>query len=367
MTAAAYPVLPSAAAFDQAAAGNPEARKLDNYPLFDWLRFALASLVALGHEGMPALGPIDAGLAVDVFLALSGWLIGGILIATARTEVPRFFFNRVTRIWIPYAAAAAAIYGLAAARDGIDLNWWKYLFYDATFTHYTFTVFPRAATEMPLLGTGNHFWSLSIEEQFYLFAPIVMFLLPAGKKLAPWLVIAAVALVAGSRAAPIALGVAAAIVQRERGAWHLRDAARWAVPLAAAALLALAWTWDRPQSRALFAVALVLALARTGRRGRIGLLLGAISYPLYLNHWMGAYLANAVGKHVGLGPVTHMALAYVAAIVAGVLAWALIDRVVLARRIGWYSPALGRACGIAAYGVLAAGLAGGAAIRLGGG
>ena len=360
-------MLPSAAAFDQAAAGNPEARKLDSYPLFDWLRFALASLVALGHEGLPALGPIDAGLAVDIFLALSGWLIGGILLATTRPEMPRFFFNRVTRIWIPYAAAAAAIYGLAALRDGIDADWWKYLFYDATFTHYTFTVFPRAATEMPLLGTGNHFWSLSIEEQFYLFAPLVMFLLPAGKKLGPWLVIAGVALAAGSRAAPIALGVAAAIVQREHGAWHLRGIARAAVPFAAAALLALAWLWDRPQSRALFAVALVLALARQGRRGQAGLLVGAVSYPLYLNHWMGAYVANAAAKHSALGGVAHMALAYAAAVVAGVAAWALIDRLVLARRVGWYSPAFGRACGVAAYGTLGVGLLGGAAIRLGGG
>lgn len=34
----------------QAAADNPEQAKLNSYPLFDWLRFAFASFVLLGHS-----------------------------------------------------------------------------------------------------------------------------------------------------------------------------------------------------------------------------------------------------------------------------------------------------------------------------
>ena len=141
---------------------NPEAEKLQDFPLLDWLRFVLASTVLLTHEGIK-YGPVNGGLAVAVFLALSGWLIGGILFKSDRGDLPRFFYNRATRIWAPYLTAIILLYGAAAAREGIDGNWLKYLFYDVTFTHYNFAEFPRASLEMPLKGTGNAFWSLSVE------------------------------------------------------------------------------------------------------------------------------------------------------------------------------------------------------------
>src|SRR6266508_6836356 len=80
---------------------NPEAAKLSSYPLFDWLRFVLASAVVLGHTKIITWSPAG-NLSVQVFFALSGWLIGGILLETKRDELPRFFFNRTTRIWLPY-------------------------------------------------------------------------------------------------------------------------------------------------------------------------------------------------------------------------------------------------------------------------
>lgn len=347
---------------------NPERHKLASYPLLDWLRFALASIVALDHEGMPSIGPVSAGLAVDVFLALSGWLIGGILLATSLRELPRFFFNRATRIWIPYAVAVALVYGLALVREGVDLNWFKYLFYDVTFTHYNFTSFPRAAAEMPLRGTGNHFWSLSIEEQFYLLAPPVMLLLPFGKRLALWIVLALAMLALGMRAAPIALGVVAAVVHRDHGAWHVAPAGRAAVLAATAVLFAALWRFDFAALRALFAVAVVLALAVIGPRSGMGLLFGAVSYPLYLNHWGGAYVSNALAKAVGgMPPALAIPIAYLAAVAIGFAMWALVDRQVMARRAGWYAPRRGRVLGAAAYATVLIGLVGGLAIRLSGG
>jgi peptidoglycan/LPS O-acetylase OafA/YrhL len=49
--------------------------------VFDWLRFALASIVAFAHTGIISWGN-GGNLAVKVFFGLSGWLIGGILIKT---------------------------------------------------------------------------------------------------------------------------------------------------------------------------------------------------------------------------------------------------------------------------------------------
>ena len=347
---------------------NPETHKLDSYPLLDWLRFVLASLVALGHEGTVFPGPIDAKLAVDVFLALSGWLIGGILIATSVRGLPRFFFNRATRIWIPYSVTILLIYGLAAARDGIDVNWFKYLLYDVTFTHYNFTVFPRASLELPLGGTGNHFWSLSVEEQFYLLAPIVMLALPFGKKLWLWLLLGVAMLLLDMRAAPIALGVAAAITVRDFGPWQTTRIARWLVPVATIALFALRWRYDIAPLSALFSAGVVLSLAVIGRRGRIGLLLGAVSYPLYLNHWMGAFALHAVERVVGTLPhALGIAIAYAGAVAVGFAAWALVDRWVMAHRARWYRPAVGRALGIAAYTMVGTGIVAGLIIRANGG
>src|SRR4029078_9531921 len=79
--------------------------------------------------------------------------------------------------WIPYFFAVAALYALSATRDPITTRWLEFLFYYATFTHNWFSLRPDAATalaQMPLKGTGNAFWSISVEEQFYLVAPLII-------------------------------------------------------------------------------------------------------------------------------------------------------------------------------------------------
>jgi peptidoglycan/LPS O-acetylase OafA/YrhL len=347
---------------------NPETHKLPSYPWLDWLRFLLASIVALDHEGFNFPGPISAGLAVDIFLALSGWLIGGILVATPLRELPRFFFNRATRIWIPYAFAILLVYGLAAAHEGVTQNWFKYLFYDVTFTHYNFTIFPRASLEMPLGGTGNHFWSLSIEEQFYLLAPIVMLALPFGKKLWLWLLLAVAMVAFEMRAAPIALGVAAAISQRDYGAWHARRIVHAAIVAATLLLLAAMWRFDIMPVHALFALGVILSLAVVGRRDRLGMFAGAISFPLYLNHWIGSFAMHAFAKLAhGLSPALGIAIAYLCAVAVGIVTWALVDRWVMAHRGGWFTRKRGRLLGAWAYAMVTIGLIGGTIIHLSGG
>ncbi len=57
---------------------NVESRKVDEYGAFDVLRFALAATVTLSHVGLFSWNR-SGNLAVQVFFALSGWLIGTIL------------------------------------------------------------------------------------------------------------------------------------------------------------------------------------------------------------------------------------------------------------------------------------------------
>lgn len=105
---------------------------------------------------------------------------------TKRHELPRFFFNRSTRIWIRYALSIILLYGVALFREGAGFFWFKYLLFDLTFTHQIFTVFPAAANEMPLDGSGNQFWSISVEEQFYLVAPLLILVVRGGRSIWVW-------------------------------------------------------------------------------------------------------------------------------------------------------------------------------------
>jgi hypothetical protein len=96
---------------------DPVAELKSYYPSFDYLRFALAVVVVVGHCYQDQLWLRTGDLAVRIFFALSGWLIGGILLRATRDDLPRFYFNRATRIWIPYFAAIVLLFGLSAIRE----------------------------------------------------------------------------------------------------------------------------------------------------------------------------------------------------------------------------------------------------------
>lgn len=320
-----------------------------SFPIFDWLRFALASVVALNHEQV--IGWTHAGnLAVQVFFALSGWLIGGILLRTDRHHLPKFYYNRATRIWIPYALAAAFLYAVAAVHEGIDQTWWRCLFFDATFTHNWFV---NPAQPMPLGGTGNHFWSLAVEEQFYLAAPILIILLPFGRSRIFWLFVAAVAVLSGSWFGSISLGVLAAIVRPKVNASLLILGAL----AAAAAMVAVDYTIFAP----VFALLIVLLASKEGVRSPVGEFLGGVSYPLYLYHWIGMFAANVAGKYFGFVS-GRGAIAYLVAVAAGTAAYMLVDRNVMRWRKRAYRPALGKVLMGISYALFAVGVSYGLAV-----
>ena len=345
---------------------NPEAEKLSNYPLFDWLRLVLASIVVLGHAGLEFPKALGGHMAVEVFFALSGWLIGGILLRTNRDALPRFFFNRSTRIWIPYALAIILLYGVALLREGPSLFWLKYLLYDVTFTHQLFTVFPAALNEMPLDGSGNQFWSISVEEQFYLIAPLLILFVRRGRSLWLWLIIAAVLFALQSHFAAIALGVCAAIVEA-RTKFSASSIARWsAVALAATSVTLMLWT-SSDFFEPVLAIAIVIGLASPGKRSHLAQIAGGLSYPLYLNHWIGVFAVNFVSKRwLPLDFQSFVAAQYVLNIAIALALYLAIDRQVQLRRGNWYSEAAGRKLAFTAYALVSVGLIIGSAVFLSG-
>ena len=338
------------------------------YPWFDWLRGTLALLVMLAHDNL--IHWSNAGnFAVQVFFALSGWLIGRVLIRTPRAGLPRFYFNRAVRIWVPYYIALALLIAVSLLRDHIGVKWLEFVLYKATFV-YNLLGTPQLAThaaEMPLGGTGNHFWSVNTEEQFYLVAPLLLVLAaPAiGRSRVTWLLLALLAWATDSWSS-IVFGVCAAVFASYDGTVFQRPLARVALAVfgvASAAGIATGLPYERLVP--ITAICIVLLLTVQGPRQRLGAVVGGMSYPLYLNHWIGTYAANALTGPFGWRDtfVSHLLSALIA-IGLAVALYLKIERPLLARRSAWFTVALGRRAAITAYLMVGVGLALGLVFRL---
>ena len=146
-------------------------------PQLDSLR-AFAVLAVLIHHFYPEIELIDGGVyGVKLFFVLSGFLITGILLdsrdrleLTAQRKVVAFrqFYSRRTLRIFPlyYFILLTAL--LLGNEDVISGFWW-YATYTSNFYFTTLNDFP---------WTTAHLWSLAVEEQFYLFWPFVILLVP---------------------------------------------------------------------------------------------------------------------------------------------------------------------------------------------
>ncbi len=356
----------SAAGPSQAAPHSPERGDSTYYPAFDWLRGCLAVVVMLYHDKL--LAWTHAGnFAVVVFFALSGWLIGGILLQLTRADLPRFFFNRSIRIWIPYYIALALLVSASLLRDHVTMKWLEFVAYKVGFVYNLFGTQQLATNVlgMPLQGTGNHFWSVNAEEQFYLLSPLLLVLAPArwGRHPFTWVVIAALAVWAEYYGG-IVLGVLAAVLVGRYGSFHQTPVGRAvALTVALGAGICLALDFHYEVVAPFCAIAIVLLLAFKGKRRPLGAIVGGMSYPLYLNHWIGVFTVNAAMKSVGLNVTSlrHIVAAVLNLGIATAMYW-WIDRRLLARRGRWFSRKRGRLVICVGYGVTAFGVAFGLAM-----
>ena len=150
---------------------------------FDGLR-AIAVLMVLAEHKLPfahrlALG----GWGVHLFFVLSGFLVIGILfdrrgaieggVSSFKKEIIHFYENRAFRIWPVYYLMVAVIfaYGLAGGRPPLTGD---EIFALVTLTSNVFQsyVWPNYPEQF------GAFWSVAIEEQFYLWAAVAFLLAP---------------------------------------------------------------------------------------------------------------------------------------------------------------------------------------------
>ena len=164
----------------------------------------------------------------------------------------------------------------------------------------------------------------------------------------------------------IVFGVTAAVFAAHDAAVFQRPVARAllaVVGVAAAGGLVAGLSYD--PLAPLVGICIVLLLGTPGRKRPLGALVGGLSYPLYLNHWLGVFVANAAMRPFGLRETaaSHV-LSAVFSIGFAAALYLCIERPLLRRRAQWYTPAIGRRATFAAYAMMAVGLALGAAFYL---
>jgi peptidoglycan/LPS O-acetylase OafA/YrhL len=108
-------------------------------------------------------------LGVQLFFVLSGFLITRLLLlnetGSRRHDLAVFYARRTLRIFPLYYLVLVVL--LLAGR--LDHPWWHFLY-----LHNILMFLEPALTP----GATGHFWSLSVEEQFYLLFPLVLLLTP---------------------------------------------------------------------------------------------------------------------------------------------------------------------------------------------
>jgi peptidoglycan/LPS O-acetylase OafA/YrhL len=268
---------------------------------------------------------------VDLFFVLSGFLIGGILLDHRNTSnyFRVFYLRRVCRIFPLYFLVLALFLALFATSIATSPSF-RSLFQDP-FPLWSYATFSQNI----FMGIRGDFgpgwlgitWSLAIEEQFYLFVPLLIYFLPRRVLLSVLILLVLVAPIlrcifpgfAGfvntpSRADSLLSGVLLAVLVR----WHPFVAAvqqhrrllrsLFVAMLAGAAVMTL-----RPVPFGAFnhswlagLYSLLILIAFIGTEPRLGSLLrssvlvwfGQLSYGIYLFHAaVGGLLHGAFGRN----------------------------------------------------------------------
>jgi peptidoglycan/LPS O-acetylase OafA/YrhL len=308
---------------------------------------------------------------VELFFVLSGFLITGILY-DARNEpyyFRNFYMRRVLRIFPLYYGVLALVFFVAPLISWLRGPTLDYLVERQAWAWlYAINIYIAKNGEWSF-SYLDHFWSLAIEEHFYLFWPLVVFVLARRPRalIAVSLAIALCAMLGrltGSlmglpwwttytltpfRLDGLALGGFLAVTARQPGGLECLKRVAPVAATAVAGLMAVTFVWTRLISREglelilpvraalillLLACLLVGALTASERsslsrffRSRSLVLLGTYSYGLYVYHhfisyymtsnrtdlvlagWLGSHLA-AVALQATLGMSASLAAAY---------------------------------------------------------
>jgi peptidoglycan/LPS O-acetylase OafA/YrhL len=202
-----------------------------------------------------------AWIAVPIFFVLSGFLIGGILYDTRNREgyFRVFYSRRILRVFPIYYLTLFVIAGIDHFHGiSLDYNFWSGFLYIQNLLP-GFLNRPHSA---PSSQTG-HFWSLAVEEQFYLLWPLIVWFCRDRRKLlrvtlfligvctvfrfaTPWIQMSPgrAFLATPTRADAILLGVVIVLIRRDAIYARLEPLAKYIALTGMAILITLALVTD---------------------------------------------------------------------------------------------------------------------------
>ena len=338
-----------------------DARKSGSYmPTLDgWRAIAIFSVMVY-HESLHHIWGIGTGwfyangeTGVDVFFAISGILICSRLLAEEQRfgsiSLPQFYVRRAFRI-LPPAMLYLCVLALLSALSiipHVGRDWFGALFFFRNYTR--------------LLGTHlvfggwftDHFWSLSVEEHFYLLLPAILVLTRRKhrlKVLSALIVLVAISLAVQLRYRPWTYilfhsdvrldslfipALVAVLIQRDAlRIWFRRAGQFW--PLTLVAVFALI-TWTPENFGHVFGLALLMPVLVLGTVLNPGTILsrflemsplrfiGRISYSLYL--WQQLFFTSHFHADAStLGGLQHWPLNYLATFICALASYHLLEK-----------------------------------------
>ena len=173
-------------------------------PALDGLRGLAIIAVILCHVNWAYGGPFSPGsidgpvamvfgwgwVGVDLFFVLSGFLITGILYDAKESDgyFRNFYARRALRIFPLYYGFLLCLVALNRLDYMTDI----WLSHDRILSFATYTYNLRVGLGGAIVGHMHHFWSLAIEEHFYLIWPLVVAALSRSSLMRACLVLATI-------------------------------------------------------------------------------------------------------------------------------------------------------------------------------
>jgi peptidoglycan/LPS O-acetylase OafA/YrhL len=162
------------------------------YPALDGLRAIAVLLVFCQHYIFHPSALRWGWVGVDIFFVLSGFLITGILYDTRETahRFRNFYVRRTLRIFpLYYGVLLLALLLTPLLHWTWHPAWYLWASYLGNYARFIYIndfistghdivedLLSKLPFAYPLMLHMGHFWSLCVEEQFYLFWPLVVFL-----------------------------------------------------------------------------------------------------------------------------------------------------------------------------------------------
>ena len=171
--------------------------RINKIPALNGIRALSVLLVVISHSGFGDI--IPGGFGVTVFFFLSGYLITTLFINEIKQagtiNIKNFFIRRLVRLYPPFFISLIAAYSLSYFNVIGGQSTWvgaiSQVFYFANYLNIFFD-----GIHLTPSGTGIY-WSLAVEEHFYLVYPFVIYLFvsTSKKNQLPFLLISVVLIV----------------------------------------------------------------------------------------------------------------------------------------------------------------------------